>query len=181
MERDARSAGLKEKATEEFKLYLVVVAYLWVVLGSFTVYRRLVGAESGVPYLHYGVAIIEALIIGKVILIGNLFGFTRRFDERPLIVPVLYKSMLFAALVLAFGIGEHLVKGWINKQGLFGGLRGLRDVGVYELGARVLMLVAALVPFFAFSEIARVMGAHKLSTLFFSKRATPDPVGSAAT
>ena len=30
-------------------------------------------------------------------------------------------------------------------------------------------------------EIARVMGAHKLSTLFFSKRATPDPVGSAAT
>jgi len=36
----------------------------------------------------------------------------------------------------------------------------------------VLMLVAAFVPFFAFAEIGRVLGAQKLAAMFFSKRST---------
>ena len=139
-------------------------------LGSFTVYRRLVIAETGTAYLHYGIAVIEALVIAKVILIGGMFGFTRRFDNKPLIVPVLYKSILFAILVLLFGVVEHLVEGWFHKQGLVGGLREIASLGDYELGARVLMLFVAFVPFFAFGEIGRVLGPQKLAAMFFGKR-----------
>ena len=32
------------------------------------------------------------------------------------------------------------------------------------------MLFVAFVPFFAFGEIGRVLGAHKLAAMFFSKR-----------
>ena len=39
--------GLKERALEEFKLYWIITLYLWVFLGIFTVYRRLVVAEAG--------------------------------------------------------------------------------------------------------------------------------------
>jgi hypothetical protein len=169
MERDAK-AGLKERAIEEFRLFWIIAFYLWVFLGSFTVYRRLVIAETGTAYLHYGIAVIEALIIAKVVLIGKMFGFSRRFEDRPLIVPVLYKSILFGILVLLFGIVEHLVEGWFHKQGLLGGLREIGELGGYEIGARVLMLVVAFVPFFAFGEIGRVLGPHKLTAMFFSKR-----------
>jgi hypothetical protein len=168
MDHEAR-ASLKERAIEEFKVFWIIAIYLWIFLGSFTIYRRLIIAETGTAYLHYGIAVIEALVIAKVILIGGMFGFTRRFDDRPLIVPVLYKSILFAILVLLFGVVEHLVEGWLRKQGLFGGLREIGELGNYELGARVLMLIVAFVPFFAFGEIGRVLGPHKLAAMFFGK------------
>jgi len=169
MEGNAK-AGLKERAIEEFKLFWIIALYLWVFLGSFTIYRRLIIAETGAAYLHYGIALIEALVIAKVILIGKLFGFSRRFEDKPLIVPVLYKSILFGILVLLFGIVEHLIEGWFRKQGLVAGLREIGDLGAYEIGARVLMLIVAFVPFFAFSEIGRVLGAQKLAAMFFSNQ-----------
>jgi hypothetical protein len=169
-----KSAGLKEQAIDEFKLFSIIALYLWIVLGSFTVYRRLIIAESGAAYLHYGIALIEALIIAKVILIGRIFGFSRRFENKPLIVPVLYKSMLFGVLVILFGVVEHLVEGWFRGQGLAGGLGDIGNLGAYELGARALMLIAAFIPFFAAWEIGRVLGAQKLSALFFSRREASD-------
>lgn len=163
-------AGLKERAIEEFKLYAVIVLYLWIFLGSFTLYRRFIVAESGVGYVNYGIALIEALIIGKVILIGKLFGSSRRYDQSPLIVPVLYKSLFFGALVFLFGILEHIVKGWFHHEGLLGGLRTLGETSAYEIGARAVMLIVAFVPFFAFAELSRVMGGHALKALFFDRR-----------
>ena len=169
MEPNAETT-LKGRAIEEFKAYWIIVLYLWVFLGCFTIYRRLILAETGTAYLHYGIALIEALVIAKVVLIGKMFRFSRRFDDEPLIVPVLYKSILFGVLVLLFGIVERIVEGWFHGEGLLGGLRTIGDLGVYELGARVLMLIVAFVPFFAFGEIGRVLGARKLGEMFFAKR-----------
>jgi hypothetical protein len=99
-----------------------------------------------------------------------MFGFSRRFEDKPLIVPVLYKSILFGVFVLLFGIVEHLVEGWVHKQGFLGGLHDIGAIGAYELGARVLMLIVCFVPFFAFWEIGRVLGTRKLTAMFFSRR-----------
>jgi hypothetical protein len=169
MEPDAK-AGLKQRAMEEFRLFWMIALYLWLFLGSFTAYRRLVIAETGTAYLHYGAALVEALVIAKVILIGNMFGFSRRFEDRPLIVPVLYKSVVFALLALLFALVEHVVEGWFHGVGLLGGLREISELGRYEVGARVLTLVVAFIPFFAFAEIARALGPAKLAAMFFSKR-----------
>ena len=168
MEHDAKVA-LKQRMMEEFKLFGIIALYLWVFLGSFTLYRRLIVDETGAAYLHYGIALIEALVIAKVILIGKIFGLGRRFEDKPLIVPVLYKTIVFGILVLLFAVVERLIEGWVHKQGLLGGLREIDDLGTYELGARVLMLVVAFVPFFAFAEIARVIGLDRLRTMFFLK------------
>ena len=168
-----KARSLKERALEELKLYWIITLYLWLFLGLFTVYRRLVVAKTGTLYLHYGIALIEAMVIAKVVLIGRVFGFTRRFDHLPLIVPVVYKSLLFALLVLAFGVLEKTIDGLIHGEGIAGGLHRIADVGGYEIGARALMLTVALVPFFAFSEIGRVMGLSRLVAMFFARREAP--------
>ena len=172
-EKPAKRAELKARAVEELKVFCVTALYLWVFLGSFTIYRRLILAETGVVYLHYGFALIEALIIAKVVLIGRMFSFTRRFEDKPLVVPVLYKSVLFGIFVLLFGIVEHLVEGWFRKQGLWGGLLEISELGAYEIGARVLMLMVAFVPFFAFWELGRVLGARTVAAAFFSNPRLP--------
>ena len=169
MERETMN-HLRGRAIEELKLYWVTAFYLWVFLGSFTIYRRLIIAETGTAYLHYGIAIVESLVIAKVILVGKMFRFSRQFENRPLIFPTLYKSILFGVLVLAFGIVEHLVEGWFHKQGWLGGLRGIAELGADELRARVLLLIASFIPFFAFWEIGRVIGVQKLAAMFFSRR-----------
>ena len=169
MEREAK-ADIKQRALEEFRLFWIITLYLWVFLGAFTVYRRLIIDETGAVYLHYGISLIEALVIAKVILIGKMFGLSKRFEDKPLIVPVLYKSILFGIFVLLFGVIEHLVEGWIRRQGLLGGLHEISALGRDELGARALILIVAFVPFFAFYEIGRVIGMQKLAAMFFSKR-----------
>jgi fatty acid desaturase len=160
--------SLKERALEELKVFWIIALYLWLFLGSFTAYRRLILAESGVSYVHYGFALVEALIIAKVVLLGRALGIGRRFDDGPLYRPVLYKSLLFGLLVMLFGIVEHLVEGWIHHKGLFDGLREIAAVGAYEIGARMLMLTVAFVPFFAFCELGRVLGMRRLADMFFA-------------
>jgi hypothetical protein len=162
------SGSLRARALEEFRAYWMIVLYLWLALGLFYVYRRLVLADTGVEYLHYGIALVEAMVIGKVVLVGRMFGFTRRFEDRPLAVPVIFKSILFGLLVMLFGAIEHLVGGWIHGQGLLGGLREIATVGAHELAARGLMLVFAFIPFFAFCELGRVLGMPRLAAMFFS-------------
>ena len=162
--------SLKQRALDELKVYWVITLYLWLFLGCFTVYRRLILAETGVAYVHYGIALVEAMVIAKVVLIGRIFGFTKRFDHMPLIVPVIYKSLLFALLVLAFGLLEKTIDGLIHREGVLSGLQKVAEVGPYEIGARTLMLTVALVPFCAFSELGRVLGLSRLGSLFFGKR-----------
>jgi hypothetical protein len=169
MEHNEKAATLKERAKEELRIFWIITLYLWLFLGSFTVYRRLITDETGIPYLHYGIALVEALIIAKVILIGHMFAFSRRFEDRMLVIPMIYKSILFGLLVVLFGIVEHMIEGWFHHEGVFGGLRKISDQGVYELGARAVMIIVALVPFFAFAEIGRVLGARRLTAMFFSK------------
>lgn len=161
--------SLKARAWEEFKAYWLITAYLWLFLGSFTVYRRLILAETGIAYLHYGIAAIEAMVIAKVVLIGRVFGFSRRYDHLPLVVPVIYKSLLFALLVLAFGVLEKTLDGLIHREGVMSGLRKIAAVGPYEIGARTLMLTVAFVPFFAFAEMARVLNLSRVGDLFLTK------------
>jgi hypothetical protein len=169
----SQSAARNAQIIEELKLYWLILLYLWIFLGSFTMYRRLVVAETGTVYLNYGIALIEALVIGKVILIGKMLNASRHFEDRPLIVPVLYKSLLFGVLVLLFGLAEHIVKGWFHSEGLLGGLRTIGALGAYEFGARVLMLMVAFVPFFAFWELGRILGKQRLYAMFFLRPDSP--------
>jgi len=163
----------KERALEEFKAYWIITLYLALFLGALTVYRRLILAEFGVAYLNYGFALIEALITGKIILIGKAFGLGRRFEDRPLVVSTFYKSALFGVFVFLFGVLEHVVEGLYHKKDWAAILHGLTELGMYELLARVVMLIIAFIPFFAFWEIGRVLGPRKVSALFFSGRKTP--------
>jgi len=165
---DAEPLSLKQRALAELKVYWIITLYLWLFFGCFTVYRRLILAETGVSYVHYGIALVEAMVIAKVVLIGRIFGFSRRFEDRPLIVPVIYKSIVFALLVMGFGIVEHLADGWIHHRGLLEGLHEIAAAGGYEIGARMLTLTVAFVPFFAFYELGRVLGTNRLAGMFFA-------------
>lgn len=162
--------GFKERAIEELRVFWIITFYLFLLIGTFMIYRRLLLAEFGLTYLNYGFALIEALIIAKVIVIGNALKLGKRFEDHMLIVSVIYKSVFYGGLVFLLGVVEHVVNGLIHKKDFASILQSMDEHGIYELLARTLMMFGAFIPFFAFWEVGRVIGLKKLSAMFFSRR-----------
>src|SRR5262249_26357857 len=88
--------GWKQKFVAELIEYWIVVVYLACFFGVFTWQRRFILAEYQISYGHYWVSVLEALVLAKVILIGDMVRLGRRFDEKPLLVPTLYKAVVFS-------------------------------------------------------------------------------------
>ena len=170
---EEKKSTLKEKAAEELKLMLVITAFLAAVFVSFLTYRRLISREFGVTSFHYGVAIIEALIVAKVILIGKAIGIGGKPTRRALLMAALRDSVIYAVLVGIFAILEHIVEGLFHHKTLAESLQEFLDQGVYEILGRTLIVFVAFVPFFTLWELNRVLGERKLLDLLFRKDAVP--------
>ena len=170
---ETKQGNLKKKIVHELGEYLIIVCYLTLVFAAFTQYRRILLSAYGIDYMNYGVAVIEALILGKVIMIGEVVRLGRGLEQKPLIYPTLYKTFVFTVFVAAFTLIEHAIKGLWQGKGLTGGLIELSEKGYHELLANSLVVFVAFIPFFGVKELGRVFGEDKIRTLFFKKRADP--------
>jgi hypothetical protein len=65
-----------------------------------------------ISYLNYTFAIVNALIIAKIILIGEWARLGRKVEAKPLYLAVLYKSFVFGLLVFGF----HFLKEFISAS-----------------------------------------------------------------
>jgi hypothetical protein len=170
MPSNASPAGLKAKAIEEFKVFWAIAIYLALMFSAFTWYRRFILSESGISYVHYGAAVIEALILAKVILIGQALRLGKRLEGSRLIVSVLFKSLVFGVFVALFAVIEQVLEGLIHHETWANIAHRLASVGRDEILARTVILTVTLIPFFAWWEADRVVGSGKLFALFFHKR-----------
>jgi len=167
---DEKRSGLKARVIHEVKELLAIFLYLALFFCAFTTYRRLVMAEVGISYFHYGFALIKALVLAKVILLGQHVRFANVFDDRPLIVATFYKVILFGLFVLAFEVLEHVIGGFLHGKDLQSVFQEMLSAGRDELLARTLVMLVAFIPLFAFTETARVLGEGKMRELFVNKR-----------
>jgi hypothetical protein len=165
-----KSETLKQKARHELIEYALIVAYLTIVFAAFVWYRRLILASYDIAYTNYWVPLIEAFILGKVILIGRVFRLGRSLEDKPLIYSSLYKTAVFCLFCAAFTVAEHTVVGLWRGEGLAAGLHEIAEKGHYEVLASTLMLFVSLFPFFAFRELGRVFGRDRLRDIFFQRR-----------
>jgi hypothetical protein len=149
--------------------YFMDALYLFFFLGTFTIYRRLLLAEYQIGYLHYGVTLIEALVLAKILFLGRMMRLDRGFERKPLIFPTTWKSIVFSLLVCGFAILEAVLKGLIHGRGAMESLGEFRGAGGYDLLARCVVTFFALLPFFALKEIGQIMGRGELANIFFRK------------
>jgi hypothetical protein len=164
-----KKTQLKAKAAEELRLLLVIFLYLAVFFGAFLTYRRLLLREVGVSYFHYGYALIEALIIAKVILIGKALGVGTKVTVRSFIFSVLRLSVVYGILVGIFSVLEHVIEGLVHGKTPAASFQELLGQGANELLAKALVMFVVFIPFFAFWEVARRLEGEKLSELLSGK------------
>ncbi len=147
--------------------YWLTVLYLTLYFGVFYNYRRLILARYEISYMNYGVAFIEALVLAKVILIGDLLRLGRGMENKPLILSTLTRSVVFTLFVMVFKFLEQTVKGLIRHEGWTGGFQQFAGKAIYEFLASALVVFFTFVPFFAFKEMNRVIGKETIWRLFF--------------
>jgi len=164
-----KKKGWKQKVLHELKSYWLLVFYMAIFFGVFTTYRRLLLAHYGISYADYGISVIRALVLGKVILVAEALRLGRSFEEKPLIVPTLYKTFLFTLCMALFDIAEGLVRGLIGGLGFTGAGHEVMSRFNYEWLSRALVIFFAFIPLFGVRELRRVLGKG-VTDIFFRRR-----------
>jgi hypothetical protein len=169
---DKKKRDWKKILFHEMVEYWINVCYLTLVFAAFTQYRRFLLAAHDITYENYWVAVIEALILAKVIMIGDAVRLGRGLEHKPLIYPTLYRTVVFTVFVGVFTALEYAVKGLWTGTGFMGGITDFIGKG-HELLANSLVVFVAFIPFFGVKELGRVLGQEKIRSLFFRRR-NPD-------
>lgn len=160
---------LAERGRDEFRHFLVMFVYLWVVFGLFVLNETVILGERHVNFTAQGFALINAAVMAKVMLIAEALKLGRRFEHLPLIYPVLYKSAAFAAVFIAFHAVERILIGVLGGHSVADSLP--RIGGGTWSGVLTVWAIAtiSLLPFFALREIGRILGEGRLWDLMFRR------------
>ena len=167
MESEPKPRGWKQKLVHEMVEYYFNFAFVAFFLIAFAWYRRLTLAAHGIEFTDYWAPLVEAAVLAKVIMIGDALRVARGFRNRPLIVPVIYRTVVFSIFVVLFSFAEHILRAWFHGKTAADGIAAITNRGPYELLAWCVLIIVALLPFFAMKEIERVYGVETIRRLFF--------------
>jgi len=165
-----RTEELKQKARHEFREFLVIVFYLWLVFGLFLLYKSVILGEERISYLAHGVALINAFILGKFVLIARALHLGDTAEDAPLIYPTLLKSALFSVLLACCKVLEDAAVGFYHGKSFAESIAELGGGTFKGIATLTVLLFVLLIPFFGFGELQRVLGGDRLARLFFHMR-----------
>ena len=167
----AENVGFKQKLVHEIRRLVAIFIYLAIFFLVFRFYTRLVLSEYQINYFEYGLTILKALVLAKIVLTAEALRIGERFRDRPLIIPTLYGTVVFCAFVMVFEVFEHLIIGMFRGKGPAEVFTELLEKGWPHLAGMVLVVFVAFLPFFAFRETERALGEGKLKDLFIKRTA----------
>lgn len=158
------------RAKHGLSRFVIMFLYLLVAFTLFQVHEYVVLAEHQIPYTRYGFAIVNALVLAKVMLVADELRLGDWFPRHPLLYPIFIRSALFAAVFIVFDIAEKVVIGLFNGQSLATSIPTIGGGGV--LGSVLIgaILAVALMPFFAFTELSKILGPGVLKRVLLTER-----------
>jgi hypothetical protein len=159
--------GRKEKIEHELKEMLVLFLYLAVLFCGIVTYNMLLLAQYQVEYWNFAFALINALVITKVIMIGDLMKLGKMHDDKPLLLRVVWKAFIYGLLVFAFHVVEEIIKRLIHGAEA---AHVSREMHLEQLAARSILAFLTFIPLFAFREFRRVIGDEKFDALVYGIR-----------
>ena len=163
-------ASKNEMLVHELRSLVAIFMYLALFFIVLRTYTHLILLERQISYVAYGLTLLKALALAKIILTGKTLRLGERFHDKPLIVSTLYATLIFSAFALALEVVEHLILGWVHGKSTSEVFTEILDKGWPHLVGAALVVFVAFLPFFAFRALERVIGEGKLKELFLGTR-----------
>ena len=170
MEDDKTKKNWKKSLLEGFDEYLINFVYMAIFFSAIIFYRRLVLAEYGIELDDYFLGVIKALVIAKVVMIGAFLSISHKFENKPLIIPIVFKAILFTLMVALFDLSETLIKALINNATKSDVYADVMNHSSPDWLGSLLLIFLSFIPFFAFKELARKFDSQKINDLLFNRR-----------
>ena len=167
MVKPETKARIKHVLWEETVKMLWLGLYLFAFLAALAGYRAVLLGEGGAgawPLFH---AAVEALVLAKVMLIGNALKIGERFFQKRMFARVISRSLAFAIFALLFSAAEEVVTGWFRGRSFDEMWRMLVQMGPNLILARGVVLFVFFIPLMALWGIARALGGGELRAMFF--------------
>lgn len=162
---NATNAGFKAKFWEEMRLYGLISLYLFVCFIVLNLYESSVKGETSISATQFTSVLIQALLIGKFILIGKVIGVGTRIASVKLLHRVALKSLAFVILLCTFKIAEEIVVGWMHNQTALHSMGELMARGMLDNLAPIFVMMLILIPLVAFVEVERAIGKETMDRL----------------
>lgn len=168
-EEKSKSGALKSKLVHEFREMLLISAFFGLFFFSFATYKMYLLHQFRSAQFVYVTALINTLVLAKVILLGSFVRLGKRMDHRPLLVSAVYKAAFFAVLTAAFHWVEEFVKDAIHAHSFADALHETLQQTSWPLLALLVICFCLFIPFFSLWEVRRVMGDEEFSELFLRR------------
>ena len=156
---------IKQKLIHEIVSYAAITAFLLIVLLLLKMYEQVVLDRYGIRPDDQSSLIVNALVLGKVILIAEVIRLGNRVSTIAPIFSIVIRSFLFALALFAFHVLEDILIAYWHGNPPFS---GLSDFENYKQDlAVVTIMTIALLPYHAFKELQNATGNTKLISHLF--------------
>jgi hypothetical protein len=167
---NVQKTSVNQKVAQEVEELAIITLYLAFFFCALATYSMLLLDRFHVSYFAFGTALINAIVIAKVILIGEAVHAGTRFEGKALFYSTIWKAFVFSLLVFAFHILEEMIKHRVHGKDFAGAFHNMR---IDDLFARTVIIFCTFIPLFGFREIRRVMGHDNFRALFFQPAPAP--------
>jgi len=170
---------IRDKASKELHELSALAAYWIFFLAAFTVYGALITGQAlgSAVYVRFGWSIITGVVIAKMILIGDWLKLGERHHVGHTGRPILSQIAIYGPFVFVLMLLEKIIEGFFHGSGVRETVARLASIGWKEIVARTLIIVVAMVPFFAFREVARATGYSSVRDILRGRGTAVTPRG----
>jgi len=172
----ANSASLGRRvgafSLRELREILPPTIFFFIGFNLIVLTTNLILAEYLAAFGNFMLATAAALVVGKAVLVTNAMPFLRRYDRGPLIQPILFKTIVYWAVVFVARLLEHLVRFWLIEHNPLGDFLP-HMIATFSWHRFVAIQIWILVLFLIYvtaSELNHLFGNGELWRILFTHR-----------
>ena len=165
----ARRAGAF--VLHEFLEMLPPTIFFFVGFNLIVLTTNLILADYSVALGSFMLVTGAALVVGKSVLVANAMALLRRYDRAPLIQPILFKTVVYWAIVFVARLLEHFIRFWLVEHNPVGFLpHMISTFSWHRFAAIQLWILVLFLIYVTASELNHLFGHGELWRILFTRR-----------
>ncbi len=169
---------LRQRAAHEIRQFAMMFLYLWALFGLFVLNETIVDRSHGSAIVLQGFAIVNALVLAKVMLVAELLDLGRFLRRWPLVVTIGVEAVFYTVLFLVVHVLERVLVGLYHGKTASASMPAFGGGGLAGLLIVAAITFVSLLPFFTFKHIARAIGATRMRAILLGRPVAPTPAAT---
>ena len=158
---------------EEFMEALPAIVFFPIGFNLIALTTQLILYDYGAQFAGFMVATTAALLIGKAVLVARALPFFRRFDNAPVIQPIVFQAVVYWAVVFLARFLEKLVEYFLSG----GRIDGIQEYVTthftwHRFAAIQIWILVLFLIYTTVTEFNTLFGHGELFKIFFTRRSS---------